>query len=471
MKARIAFLAISCLIDVGGAVAQTDVGWKDLLAKDVDATRGVVAGSWSRSKAGLRTRASTGSRFVLPVQVPREYDLQVEFTRHSGEHSVAVFFTSGTGRASFEIDAWSQNLAGIQLIGGKDCRENSTRTANQKLRNNRRYTAEVRVRKMGVTVRLDGKTLATYKGDGSDLSLVPLWRLPKGAQIAVGAYQAETTFHSVRLRSASGEPVVNRRGSPMKKPDRLSTPKTPKDTRDKRVLMVIADHHFFYREYADPKQELERAGFEVETAAGTRRDCYPHTNSGQGRDGGVVKPDLALAEVDPARYSAIVFAGGWGASMYQFAFRGRYNDARYNGDAGRKRAANRLINAFTEQDKYVCGICNGVSVLAWSRVNGRSVLAGKRCTAPARPAPAGVYNGRRGNPSIRWHVQQNQGRLVRAGSIGNPRSPADDVVVDGRIITAEDDRSAREAGRKLAELLNKAGTTKESAPENARKPE
>ena len=116
-----------------------------------------------------------------------------------------------------------------------------------------------------------------------------------------------------------------------------------------------------------------------------------------------------------------------------------------------------LINAFADQDKYICGICNGVSVLAWSRLNGRSLLDGKRVTAPTRAAPSGVYDGQRGSPSIRWHVEQNGGRLVPPGSIGNPRSRADDVVVEGKIITAEDDQSAREAGRQLAELLLRAG--------------
>jgi len=372
-----------------------------------------------------------------------------------------VFFKSGIGRASFEVDAWGQHLAGIQLVDGQDCRLNSTRSENQTIQNNRKYLAEVRVRQASVTVLLDGNELATYRGDGSDLSLVPLWQLPDTAQIAVGAYQAETLFHSIRMRSVSGEPVVSTPDVVMKTtvPTRQSSPSSPKrpskpaTNADRRVLIVIANHHFFYREYADPRQELERAGFKVEVAAGDRNECFPHANSGQGGTGGGVKPDWTLSEVDPNRYEAIVFSGGWGASMYQYAFQGRYNDRSYNGDANKKRAANELINSFSKQGKYVCGICNGVSVLAWSRIDGRSLLAGKRCTAPTRAAPAGVYDGQRGSPSIRWHVQQNQGRLVPAGSIGNPRSRADDVVVDGKIITAEDDQSAREAGRVLAKLL------------------
>lgn len=39
------------------------------------------------------------------------------------------------------------------------------------------------------------------------------------------------------------------------------------------------------------------------------------------------------------------------------------------------------------------------------------------------------------------------------GTVGRPGNTTDDVAVDGRIITAEDDFSAREAGRRLGQLL------------------
>ncbi|NND96511.1 MAG: cyclic nucleotide-binding protein [Pirellulaceae bacterium] len=457
------FLFVAAISITATASGQdTASRWFDQLQK-VNPNQHAVAGQWQKSSEGLRTDAATSSRIIVPAKVPRQYDLRVEFTRHSGQHSVAIFFTCGVGRATYELDAWGEHLAGIQQIDGGDIRSNSTRTDNLRLENGRRYTAEIHVRRDRVDVLLNQKRLATYRGDGSDLSILPVWQIPASASLAVGAYQAETTFHKVELRAVTGEQVVNETSSvamtPMPKQTSpatvvVPTAARPTDTRTaKRVLIVIADHHFFYREYADPRQELERAGFTVEVAAGNRNECYPHGNSGQGNDGGGVLPDFALSQVDPDRYEAIVFSGGWGASMYQYAFDGRYDDAAYNGDRQKKNAANRLINAFHKQDKYICGICNGVSVLAWSRVDGQSLLSGKRVTAPTRAAPSGIYDGQRGNPSIRWHVEKNGGRLVPAGSIGNPRSRADDVAVDGKIITAEDDQSAREAGRQLARLL------------------
>ena len=457
-----ALLVFLCLSqDTTRILADEPASWHEQLEK-IDPSAHAVAGQWRTTALGLRTDATASSRLVVPANVPREYDLRVQFTRHTGQHSIAIFFTSGQGRATFEIDAWSNHLAGIQNIGGQSIQQNATKATDHALENDRRYIAEVRVRRDNVKVLLGGTEVATYRGDGSELSIIPLWQIPADAQIAVGAYQSEATFHSIELRTVTSESkTASATEATMAKtpPIEAASPSKPSKNQPKRqggtkrVLIVIADHHFFYREYADPRRELEKAGFAVEVAAGNRNVCHPHPNSGQGESAGSVQPDFALADVDPSRYDAIVFSGGWGASMYQFAFPGRYDNASYNGDTAKKTAANRLIKAFHDQDKYICGICNGVSVLAWSRIHGSSLLTGATCTAPTRAAPKGIYNGRRGNPSIRWHVQQNNGRLVPAGSIGNPRSRADDVVVDGKIITAEDDHSAREAGRKLAELL------------------
>jgi putative intracellular protease/amidase len=168
---------------------------------------------------------------------------------------------------------------------------------------------------------------------------------------------------------------------------------------------------------------------------------------------------MALSEVKAKDFDAVLFSGGWGASSYQFAFDGRYNDSQYNGERAIKTEANRVINEFIQQDKYVCALCNGVSVLAWARVAGKSPLSGKRVCAPVRQAPAGVYNGRPGQPSCRWHPESNGAILSPAGSIGQPGSAADDVLVDGKIITGEDDISAREMGIRIVEVLTRTAET------------
>ncbi len=426
-------------------------GWIDLLPH-VDPAQDALAGEWSLTEEGLVTSAAANSRLVLPAAPTGEYDFRATFTRRTGVHSVALMFVAGEGQATYEVDAWGQHLAGIQQINERPLSENATRTANQTLQNGRRYTMEVRVRRGEVTVLLDDAVLATHRSNGGDLSLLPLWDLENDKRLGIGAYQTETVFHSVEFRSRSEQTdaLIARNATPSAP---RPTPSPAATGAAQRVLIVVANQDFFYREYADPRQELEQAGITVEVAAARKAACQPHPGSGEGSDGGVIQADIALADVDPGRYAAIIFAGGWGASQYQYAFTGRYDNPAYNGDRAIRDAANRLINEFAAQDKYICGICHGVSVLAWARVDGKSLLDGRNVTAASREAPAGVYNGRRGQPQSRWNAETNQARVAAPNSIGDRTTSRDDVVVDGRIMTAQDDQSARAAGRTLVRLL------------------
>jgi len=226
------------------------------------------------------------------------------------------------------------------------------------------------------------------------------------------------------------------------------------------VLLVIADQRdFYYKEYADTRRSLEEAGVRVRVAATTTQRSYPHPNTGEpyGSDGSVV-PDLAIDQVREGDYSAIVFVGGWGSSMYQYAYNDPnfdgvadnfYVNGAYNGDVNlndsriseTKIVVNRLIGRFLKNSKPVAGICHGVTVLAWARVDGVSPLKGKRVATPFVGSPACYYRGQwYANFQLGQHAQiVANGGLANpvSGQRGDPTTTADDVVVDGRIITAE----------------------------------
>jgi Ca2+-binding RTX toxin-like protein len=227
------------------------------------------------------------------------------------------------------------------------------------------------------------------------------------------------------------------------------------------VLLVISDQRdFFYQEYGDTKLSLEAKGLSVQVAATTTSPSTPHWDSGQTGDG-IVTPDLALADVDAAEYSAIVFVGGWGSSMYQYAFDGIYSDALYQGDLATKQKVNDLINDFIDQDKYVSAICHATTVLAWARVDGVSPIAGKTVMTPQ----GGITQG--GGPPVVWNgdyygyyefrqstmMEMNGGITMPHASVGLPGTTADDVWVDGKIITAEDNYSALLFGQVIGDLV------------------
>jgi putative intracellular protease/amidase len=93
----------------------------------------------------------------------------------------------------------------------------------------------------------------------------------------------------------------------------------------------------------------------------------PHQNSGQGWESGIVVPDLALSQVNEDDYSAIVFVGGWGSSMYQStAFPGDYFNDHYDGDVATKTLVNNLIGEFDAAEKYLGFICHATTIAAWS---------------------------------------------------------------------------------------------------------
>lgn len=435
--------------------------WESLLSV-IDPNQHTVAGTWEKSKSELTVSAAQGARLWIPVAPTGEYDVRLEFTRRTGVHSIALFFPRGKGQASFEVDAWGQHLAGIQNIDGRDIRQNASRKENVTLTNGTRYTMIIEVRRGQIRTLLDDDVIATIKTNGDNLTVPDLWALPHRQTLGIGAWDSETVFHKIEARQRDGKPIPRfDAGKPAARTAATTpaptTPSTPaaKSLDGKRVLIVIANQDFFYREYAEPRAELERAGAKVTVAAGRKSPCRPHGGSGQGNGDGVVQPDLALADVRSKDYDAILFSGGWGSSCYQFAFTGRYNTPAYNGERAVKAKVNQLIGEFLVQEKYVCALCNAVSVLAWARVDGESPLKGKTVCAPTRQAAAGIYNGQPAQPSCRWHPEVNGAVLSPAGAIGRPGTAEDDVVVDGLIVTGEDDISARQMGRVMVELLSK----------------
>lgn len=242
------------------------------------------------------------------------------------------------------------------------------------------------------------------------------------------------------------------------------------------VLLVIADQQdFYFKEYNDTRNALMEEGVGVVVAATTTNTSTPHWNSGQVEAGvsGLVTPDIALANVNADDYSAIAFVGGWGSSMYQYA----YNDPNldgvvdnfywhgaYNGDANlndgvmasQKIIVNNLINEFLADDKPVAAVCHGVTVLAWARVDGVSPLQGRQVSVPLTVgSPGQFYDGaEQSYPYYSGQYDQvvANGGIANtvSGQYGQPGTAHDDVVVDGRIITGENYDSAAYFGEVIA---------------------
>lgn len=239
----------------------------------------------------------------------------------------------------------------------------------------------------------------------------------------------------------------------------LTTPDAPQP-QPHRALMVIANEDFWYREYAEPRAELEARGIAVDVAAATDATCFPHAGSGYTDGSGAVDPDLTISEAldlaiaDPSRWDAVIFVGGWGSSSYQYSFAGTYETASYNGSADVRSDVNDLIGEFAAQDKWVTALCHGVSVLAYARVDGVSPIAGRTVMAWPYMAPAELNpDGTTTQRTTRAHVELNGATMLPTHSAGDPFSATDDVVVDGRIITGESFDASAEFGIVVANAI------------------
>lgn len=255
-----------------------------------------------------------------------------------------------------------------------------------------------------------------------------------------------------------------------------------------QVLMIVANSGFFFQEYYDPRIALEDAGFTISVASGLGGEATPHANSYDGRYTGTsaevidtISGTLAVSAVDSADYDALVLVGGWGAGRYYYAYPGTFLDSSWQPNSAQANAVNGLIGEFVADDKYILAVCNGVNVLAWSRVTVGdeevSPLDGRNVRAPWGSAPAQTdYLGE--SYSTSWTIDQacpweptadcfRMGRFAsdNGAIIPNPYDSTpgeadpedtnrrDAVAQDGQFITVQDNFAARTGGELLAELL------------------
>jgi protease I len=164
------------------------------------------------------------------------------------------------------------------------------------------------------------------------------------------------------------------------------------------VLMVIAPEQFRDEEYERPKEVLEARGARIVTASVAPGPC-------RGKLGMIAQADVAVFDVDPSGYDAVVFVGGGGSSVF-------FDDL----------DAHRIAKATFEAGD----------------------ILGAICIAPSTLAHAGLLEGRR---ATAFPSQEQDLEAHGAKYTGTP------VEVDGTIITASGPEPATAFGEALADAM------------------
>ncbi len=166
------------------------------------------------------------------------------------------------------------------------------------------------------------------------------------------------------------------------------------------ALFLIAPQNFRDEELLQPKQVLEEAGITCKIASLT-------TDLAIGKLGAEISPDLATKDVNADDFDAIILVGGPGAP--ELADFPEVID---------------LINLFYFKEKLIAAICIAPILLAKA-----GILTNKKATVFVTP--------------------ESVKTLEEAGAL----VVLDEVVVDGRLITANGPGAAFDFGQKIKEYL------------------
>ena len=172
---------------------------------------------------------------------------------------------------------------------------------------------------------------------------------------------------------------------------------------NKRAVFIIASDNFRDEEYFESKEILENRGMELKTASNK-------LGIARGTEGGEAKIDLLVSDIKVIDFDAIIFIGGPGA------LQNLDNEFSYN-----------LAKTASEQKKILAAICIAPIILAKA-----GVLKDKEATVWSSPSD-------RSSIEI---LKQNGVKYINK-----------DVVVDGKIITANGPLAAKSFGEKIAEAL------------------
>lgn len=173
------------------------------LLKLIDVRKDSVEGSWSFSGSELVSPMGVWCRLQVPYVPPDEYDLAVVVIRREGQSSLEVGLASGGRQFHIGLDGWKGDLAGLYNIEGKSD-PTEARYQGKLLHLTVPTTIICCVRKTGVSVSVEGKTIIDWKGDLSRLSAGPTWKVPRTDTLFLGAYVTKFHIQKLTITTVSG---------------------------------------------------------------------------------------------------------------------------------------------------------------------------------------------------------------------------------------------------------------------------
>lgn len=222
-----------------------------------------------------------------------------------------------------------------------------------------------------------------------------------------------------------------------------------------KVLVVVTSHSelgntgkptgYYLSEVTHPVVALERSGISVDIASPkggkapmdeSSLDLKDPINKTYMEKTEFVKKlenTIKLADIDPSKYSAIVFAGGHG-TMWDFK-----DDT----------TIPKLSSAIYEKGGVVAAVCHGPAALINIKLsNGTYLISGKNVGGFSNAEEEAAGLTKVVPFSLEDELVKRGARYSKTGLWGNH------VVVDGRLVTGQNPASAESVGEAVAKILN-----------------
>jgi len=194
-----------------------DPAWQNAinLLPLVDLSQDVNSGKWEAAPDGLKATdiKNMSQKIQPPYRPPEEYDYRVSFTPMSGNADVAIGLTAKGRSFVFYMKKYANDhCLGFEAISGKAIARGPTAHRFPHLEMGSRYTVVVEVRKNGLRGYLDGKLVAEWATDYSDMTAWPVWRFKDDTLPGFGCSLSTVVFQEVKLREVSGKGTFTRGG-------------------------------------------------------------------------------------------------------------------------------------------------------------------------------------------------------------------------------------------------------------------
>jgi hypothetical protein len=164
------------------------------------------AGTWAMVNGRLQSPKQFGARLELPYSPPEEYRLVMIVEPLDEPNGLILGQRSGARRfvTLFDFRPRGEGLSAVEDVNGRNVGNETTYKANL-FRKNRPAQVVVTVKKGGVTMVADGRTIVDWKGSSDALSLSEYWKTPNEEALFIGAYNCRYLFHRITLEPITGE--------------------------------------------------------------------------------------------------------------------------------------------------------------------------------------------------------------------------------------------------------------------------